>query len=93
MRRTAVVALLILICGVVLLGVVTAGDGLVIGRAVIGGGGREAKGDGYAVSGTIGEPIASGLQVGSGYGFSSGFWRPGPARMIYLPLVQRESVP
>ncbi len=80
--------LLILICSLYLVGHALAANGFAIGRSVIGGGGEEATGGGYILTGTIGEPVASGMQLDTAYGLSSGFWWPRQFS-IYLPLVQR----
>lgn len=80
--------LLILICSLYLVGHALAGNGLAIGRSVIGGGGQEATGGGYILTGTIGEPVASELHMDTAHGLSAGFWWPRQFS-IYLPLVQR----
>jgi len=92
-KTIAVVALCIAIGGLAVVGSVLAANGFTIPRSVIGGGGQEASGGGMVLNGTLGEPIASDLQVGPAYGLSSGFWQPAQARTIYLPLVLRQAAP
>lgn len=90
---TVVIAVLILICTLALVGIVTAANGFVLGRSVIGGGGQEAAGGSYVINGTVSEPIAGELHIGPSYGLRSGFWQPNPGWQVFLPLVSREVVP
>ena len=83
-----VISSLILIGGLILAENTLAANGFAIGRNVIGGGGQGATGGGFILNGTVGEPIASALNVGTSHGLSSGFWWPREFR-IYLPLVLR----
>ena len=94
MRKTIVVVALLVTIGVLaVVGSVLAANGYLIRRSVVGGGGQRATGGGMVLNGTIGEPIASDLQVGPAYGISSGFWQPGQPQTVYLPIVQREASP
>jgi hypothetical protein len=81
--------LIVLLCGLSLTGGVLAANGFAIPRSVIGGGGQLATGGGYVLDGTVGEPIASDLNIGPTYGSSSGFWWPRRCE-VYLPLVVRD---
>ena len=89
MRRTIIrIGVLILVGCLVLVGNTLAANGYTIGRSVIGGGGQESAGDGFILNGTVGEPVASALNVGATHGLSSGFWWPREFQ-VYLPLVLR----
>lgn len=92
-KYSVVIAVLILICVLALVGIVSAANGFVLGRSVIGGGGQEATGSGLVLIGTVSEPIAGDLHVGPSYGLRSGFWQPNPGWQVFLPLVSREVVP
>ena len=82
--------LLILVCSLALVGVVLATNGEVIERSVFGSGGEPVTdGSLYILNGTLGEPIASDLELGTSYGLSSGFWWHRYSK-IYLPLVMRD---
>lgn len=87
-KKTLILVVAVLACGLLLVGSVLAANGFAIPRSVIGGGGQQATGGGYILNGTVGEPIASDLNVGASYGLSSGFWWP-PRCGVYLPLVLR----
>jgi hypothetical protein len=56
-------------------------------------GGGSSSGNGYILSGTLGQPDAGTLSSGGGYTLASGFWHGGaaaPVEMrVYLPLVAR----
>ena len=56
------------------------------------GGGGTIQGGGYNLSGTIGQPDTRVL-LGGGYTLAGGFWSEvaviQPARLLYLPLVNR----
>jgi hypothetical protein len=91
MRKAKIIlGLLILVCGLVLAGSALAADGFAIPRSVIGGGGQQSTGGGYILNSTVGEPIASDLNVGAIHGLSSGFWWPSGEYAVYLPLVVRD---
>ena len=90
MRKKAFLVSLILVCGMVLAGSALAADGFAIPRSVIGGGGQQSTGGGYILDGTVGEPIASDLNVGAVHGLSSGYWWPPGEYAVYLPLVLRD---
>ena len=92
-RTITVVTLCIAIGGLAVVGSVLAANGFTVSRSVISGGGQQATGGGYVLNGTLGEPVASDLQVDHTYGLSSGFWQPAQARTIYLPLVLRQAAP
>ena len=64
--------------------------------SVDGGGGMDNAGDGYTLSGTVGQPDADLLTGDNGYALLGGFWGSGrrsvlPEYSIYLPLVMRNS--
>jgi hypothetical protein len=95
-KAKVVLGLLILVCGLALAGGVLAANGSVIERSVFGSGGERVTGGGlYILDGTLGEPIASDVALGTNYGLSSGYWWPrgpsGPSgpSCVYLPLVVR----
>ncbi len=71
--------------------VVAAQSGYTLQRWVIGSGGSTALSSGsYRLSGTLGQPIAGGVQAGTGEGLNSGFWYGGTiSYRIYLPAVLR----
>jgi hypothetical protein len=52
------------------------------------GGGGTSSGDGYTLSGTIGQPDA-GILSGGNYILSGGFWGNGSQHFIHLPLILR----
>lgn len=81
---------LLLASGVTLVAAETE-NGFAIPRWVIGGGGGESEVGGYALAGTVGEPV-TGLGSGIGYEICSGFWcgAGGLAYEVYLPLVLRD---
>ena len=78
----------ILVLSLVLVVSAMAASGYLIPRSVIGGGGQQAAGGGFILNGTVGEPVASNLTVGTTFGMSSGFWWP-PGYWIYLPFVDK----
>jgi hypothetical protein len=89
MKKAIVPGLLILVCSLALVGGVLASNGVAIERSVLGSGGEQVTdGSLYILNGTLGEPIASDLDLGTSYGLSSGFWWP-PEFKVYLPLVLR----
>jgi len=89
LRKKLVTLLILLVCGLSLVGGVLASNGVAIGRSVIAGGGEQVTdGSLYVLNGTIGEPIAGAIALQAGYGLGSGFWWP-PGYKIYLPLVMR----
>jgi hypothetical protein len=54
------------------------------------GGGGTSSGDGYTLSGTIGQPDA-GVWQGNSYTLAGGFWGGAAAQYnVYLPLVLRD---
>ncbi|MBL7199861.1 MAG: hypothetical protein ISS56_06920 [Anaerolineae bacterium] len=54
------------------------------------GGGGTSRGEGFAVSGTAGQPDAGLSMNGAGYALSGGFWLGGEAKhQVFLPLVLR----
>jgi hypothetical protein len=54
------------------------------------GGGGTSHGEGFAVSGTTGQPDAGLSMSGKGYALSGGFWQGGKAKQrVFLPLVLR----
>lgn len=87
MKHTGmIIGFLILVGCLALIGNALATDGFMIGRSVVSGGGQEATGGDFILLSTIGEPIASGVNMGTTHGFSSGFWW--LSRFwLYLPLV------
>lgn len=56
-------------------------------------GGGSSSGNGYTLSGTLGQPDAGTLASGGGYTLAGGFWHGGAPvlaeMMVYLPLVVR----
>jgi hypothetical protein len=56
-------------------------------------GGGSSSGNGYTLSGTIGQPDAGAAAVGGGYTLAGGFWHGGAVALaetnVYLPLVVR----
>ncbi len=57
----------------------------------IDGGGADSAGEGYLLSGAIGQPDASTTLQGDGYRLEGGFWAGAvPSSRIYMPLVQVE---
>ncbi len=57
------------------------------------GGGGVSSGSAYTLSGTIGQPEA-GSASGGRFALSGGFWVGGqPAYAIFLPLLQRDTLP
>jgi hypothetical protein len=88
-KRLFIPLAVVLACSLVLAGAALAANGFAIPRSVIGGGGQQVTGSGYVLNGTVGEPIASDLTVGTTYGLSSGFWWP-PRFEVYLPLVLKD---
>ena len=90
MRKAKLIpVVVVLLCGLVLAGSVLAANGFAIPRSVIGGGGQRGTGGGYILNGTVGEPVAGDLNVGTTYDGSSGFWWPREYR-AYLPLVLKD---
>jgi hypothetical protein len=88
-KNRFLVMLILLVCGLFLAGSVLAANGVAIERSVIGGGGeRVTDGSLYILNGTLGEPAASALALGTSYGLSSGFWSLHECK-VYLPLVLR----
>ena len=89
-KAQVLLGLLILVCSLALVGVVLATNGEVIERSVFGSGGEPVtNGSLYILKGTLGEPIASDLELGTSYGLSSGFWWHRDSN-IYRPLVMRD---
>jgi hypothetical protein len=89
LRRKLVTLLILLACGLSLVGGALAANGMAIERSVIAGGGEPVTdGSLYVLNGTIGEPVAGAIALQAGYGLGSGFWWP-PGFKIYLPLVLR----
>ena len=90
MLRSKFVTLLVLLaCGLFLVGGALASNGVTIARSVIAGGGEPVTdGSLYALNGTIGEPVAGAMTLQAGYGLGSGFWW-SPGNKIYLPLVMK----
>jgi hypothetical protein len=96
MKRAKVVAgLLILVCGLALVGGVLAASGPVVERSVFGSGGeRVTDGSLYVLDGTMGEPIAGDVAPETSYGLGSGYWWPRElGSTVYLPLVVRSYPP
>jgi hypothetical protein len=93
-KRKFLALLIVLVCGLFLVGGVLASNGFAVGRSVIGGGGEEVTdGSLYILNGTLGEPIASDLALGTSYGLCSGFWCEGAGvagRDVYLPIILRD---
>lgn len=88
-RRKAAIALLALLCGLVLARAVLAQDGYDLSWWTVDGGGALSGGEGYTLTGAIGQPDA-GLLAGGGYTLSGGFWAGLLARYeSYLPLIMR----
>jgi hypothetical protein len=92
MRRLSlpIVAALILLVAVSLVSA-QAGEWDLAWFTIDGGGGMSSGGDGYALSGTIGQPDAGELSGGA-HKLQGGFW--GPASRsgeypIYLPVIQK----
>lgn len=54
-------------------------------------GGGTSSGNGYTLSGTLGQPDAGTIASGGGYTLASGFWHGGavgsPQSQVYLPLL------
>jgi hypothetical protein len=90
-KSTVIVVLIVLVCGLALVGGALAANGFAIRRSVIGGGGQKATGGEYVLDGTLGEPIAGELHVGPTYGLRPGYWHPGQAWTVYLPIVLRQA--
>jgi hypothetical protein len=89
-KRKSIALLIVLVCGLFLVGGALASNGVAIERSVIGGGGEQVTdGSLYILNGTVGEPIASGIVLDTGYGLGSGFWWPREFK-VYLPLVLRD---
>jgi hypothetical protein len=89
-KRRFTVLLILLACGLFLVGSVLASNGVAIERSVIGGGGEEVTdGSLYILVGTLGEPVASAIVRDTDYGLGSGFWWFGGESRIYLPLLLR----
>ena len=84
-KKWIVVSLVLLSC-LILVGNALTANGYLISRSVIAGGGQQASGDDFVLNGTIAEPIASDLSIGTTYGLRSGFWLNSNFQ-IYLPLV------
>jgi hypothetical protein len=91
MKKARVVAgFLILFCSLALVGGVLAANGAAIERSVFSSGGEQATdGNLYVLNGTLGEPIAGAVTLGTSYGLGSGFWWLSGEFKIYLPLVLR----
>ena len=57
------------------------------------GGGGTSSGNGYSLTGTLGQPDAGTVASGGGYTLAGGFWHGGVAAAIqlklYLPVVVR----
>ncbi len=57
------------------------------------GGGGTSSGNGYSISGTIGQPDAGKIASGGGYTLAGGFWHGGvaasPEMKVYLPLTTK----
>ena len=88
-KKTLILVVAVWVCGLALAGSVLASNGFAIPRSVIGGGGQRGTGGGYILNGTVGEPVAGDLNVGTTYDGSSGFWWPRRHR-AYLPLVLKD---
>jgi hypothetical protein len=84
-----IIIISLLIGCLILVGNALSANGYIIGRSVIGGGGREGSGGNFVLNGTIAEPIASNLEMEPSYGLSSGFWWE-TNYQIYLPMTLRE---
>jgi hypothetical protein len=56
---------------------------------VIGGGGGKSTGSGFAVEGTIGQPIVD-ASSGAKYTLRHGFWATLQSIRMYLPLIGKE---
>ena len=85
---------LILVCCLALVGAALASNGEVIERSVFGSGGEPVTdGSQFILDGTLGEPIASELEIAADNGLSSGFWWPKQKEQltISLPLVMRSA--
>jgi hypothetical protein len=91
MRQRLLIATAIAAAGVLLLVIVSLGQGtdITIWHTVDGGGGV-SQGGTFTVRGTIGQPDAGAL-TGDGYTLSGGFWGgSGPVEYtVYLPLILR----
>lgn len=88
-HRKMILVLLILIGCLILVGNVLTANDYAIGRSIIGGGGQKATGGDFILNGTIGEPVASALNVGPAHGLMSGFWWSREFE-VYLPLVMKD---
>ena len=92
-KRKPVALLVVLVCGLFLVGGVLASNGQTIERSVIGGGGQQVTdGSLYILNGTLAEPIASDFAQGTDYGHCSGFWcgagaGAGAGQRVYLPII------
>ena len=89
MNRVQVLGgVLIVACGLIIVGSALAAGGFAIPRHVCGSGGQRVTGGSYILDGTLGEPIAGNVIVGNEYGLGSGYWWP-PVFDVYLPVVLR----
>ena len=88
MAKRRVIALsTLLVCGLFVVGSALASNGMAIERSVIGSGGEEVTdGSLYILNGTLGEPVAGTVVLGTDYVLSSGFWAPHELK-VYLPVV------
>ena len=85
MRKSKIIVVsTILVISLVLVVSTMAAGGYLIPRSVIGGGGLQAAGGGFILNGTVGEPIASNLNVGTTFGIVPGFGGPLGIGSIYL---------
>lgn len=68
---------------------VIAFDGFDIPRAVLSGGGGDAKSGNYVIHASVGQVVA-GLTLNAPYAVESGFWTSGiPKYHIFLPVIKR----
>jgi hypothetical protein len=61
-------------CAVLCCALHTLAQSYSIGWSTIDGGGSTSTGDGFSVTGTIGQPDANGAMAGSGFSLTGGFW-------------------
>jgi len=90
-RRLVITFVLVLVLFVS--GVALAADSYTLSWWTVDSGGGTSSGNGYTLSGTLGQPDAGTLASGGGYTLASGFWHGGVAAAlemkVYLPQVVR----
>ena len=89
-KPSAVVLLIALLCGLLLVGPVTAMDSanFAIDWDVMGGGGEPVASANFALDATIGQGVI-GPMSSANYDICSGYWCAGVEYKIFLPLVMK----